>query len=880
MNTATYRWKTLLCTLAFTLSAPAGAQDAADDPFLQAMMQDEQKARTEQQEKAQQTAQQAEQQAAQAEASVQAAPKQPATLEETSAMAKGDTTPLLDNSAVMRELGPATGLFNNDAAFDGRKITRVDFRYSGSRTLPDSRLRDVVQTRAGGRYLSTRVNADLERLITKGMVDSDTRVSVQPENGGVAVIFDVRASNVLAGVGFTGNAHVSDKKLREAIQPDTTNNKPGLASGLIISDSSLARARAELVKYYQEACYPDTRVDWQTAATSNGAYRDVIFRINEGQRQVMADIDFKGNRAFDDVQLRQLMETKELGTFTLITSSGRIDREKLEDDLQKVIKHYRNYGYLRARIADVKYFSNGKTFWYTGAKKIRMQVQIEEGPRYEVQNVSFGPLSVYTPKQLEPGLSMIGGDIYSLQKVSDDVEMIRKYYGAKGYADAEVRPDITEVGVRPDGTHLVNIRYDVKEGGRYVVGRINVRGNTKTKQHVILRELPLKPGEYLNSVDLETAKKRLENLKYFDAVEVSEGYSGNGGYRDININVHETMTGNATFGVAFSSVENVYLYTTITQSNFNLGGLLGNSFVGGGQRLTLNGKLGTEYKSASLFLLEPWFLDRKLQLGNEVYYSDSTYMSDYYRQKNYGYALSLRRGFADLHSVRFEYRIERFNLTPQGNTPIFFQEQCGNYNRSRFELSYEYDSRDAIVTPRKGGNFELRGFWSGPGSTVQTYGMGANASYFYNSFWDSIFSVTLAAETIKAVKGDEEVPVFERCYLGGPNNLRGFRYRDVGMVDPALAGDETMGGNTSAYAQFEVTVPLVESIRLAAFVDVGFVHKDSFDFKLKEFAADYGFGLRINLPMGPLAVDYAIPFESNNAADDKGQFQFYVDYKY
>lgn len=129
------------------------------------------------------------------------------------------------------------------------------------------------------------------------------------------------------------------------------------------------------------------------------------------------------------------------------------------------------------------------------------------------------------------------------------------------------------------------------------------------------------------------------------------------------------MTGNATFGVAFSSVENVYLYTTITQSNFNLGGLLGNSFVGGGQRLTLNGKLGTEYKSASIFLLEPWFLDRKLQLGNEVYYTDSTYMSDYYRQKNYGYALSLRRGIGDLHSVRFEYRIERFNLTRRATRP-------------------------------------------------------------------------------------------------------------------------------------------------------------------------------------------------------------------
>lgn len=129
----------------------------------------------------------------------------------------------------------------------------------------------------------------------------------------MAVIFDVRASSVLAGVGFTGNRNFNEKDLREAIQPDKEKGKPGLASGLIINDKSLARARAELVKYYQEAFYPDTQVNWQTRSTANGAYKDVIFNINEGPRQAMAEIRFKGNRAFDSVQLRQLLETKEYG---------------------------------------------------------------------------------------------------------------------------------------------------------------------------------------------------------------------------------------------------------------------------------------------------------------------------------------------------------------------------------------------------------------------------------------------------------------------------------------------------------------------------------------------------------------------------------------
>ena len=158
--------------------------------------------------------------------------------------------------------------------------------------------------------------------------------------------------------------------------------------------------------------------------------------------------------------------------------------------------------------------------------------------------------------------------------------------------------------------------------------------------------------------------------------------------------------------------------------------------------------------------------------------------------------------------------------------------------------------------------------------------MGLSGSYYYNSIWDSIFSINFGLQTIDTIDSDKEVPLFERCYLGGPSNLRGFRFRDVGMINEKLAGDETMGGNSSFYTQLEVTVPLVESMRLAFFVDAGFVHEDSFDFRPTEWAADYGIGLRINLPMGPLAVDYAIPFEANNAADDSGQFQFYVDYKY
>ena len=852
------------------MTAPAIAQESTGDPFLDAMMQDQRSAQQETRTAAPEADPFMEAVSREEKPKAEPAPAaQPAAPVQTTLVSAASDTKLLDEADVVRELGPSTGLFSNESAYDGKRVAGVEFRYTGDKVLPDRRLADVVQTRAGGEYSAMRVNADLERLIERGLVDSDASVTVQPSGNAVKVIFNVRASSVLAGVGFAGNVEFDDDDLREACK---------LQPGTVLSDASLAAARANIIKAYQEAGYPDTQVRWTAQKTASGSYKDVLFTITEGREVSMNSISFEGNKAFDDEQLRQLMQTKERGLFTWITKSGRVDREQVEDDLEAIIRHYKNYGYLRARLVNVEHSASPNK---EGRQKLHLKVTVDEGPRYRVRKVNFGPLTAYTPAELEPGLSMLDGDIYSLQKVSDDTTMIRRYYGAKGYADADVRPDINEVGVAADGARLIDIRYDVTEGNRYKVGRINVRGNTKTRQHVILRELPLKPGENLNSVDLETAKKRLDNLNYFDQVEVSQGLSTTGGYRDINVNVHEKMTGSLTLGVAFSTVENVYLYTTITQSNFDIRGFVnGGTFVGGGQRLTVSGKLGTEYSSASVYLLEPWFLDRKLALGQELFYTKSTYMSDYYEQSNYGYSVSLRKALTDLTSVKFEYRIEQYGIDAQAYAPEFFRAQDGDYTRSHFRLSYEYDARDSMVTPRSGGHLEGHIGYSGPGSTVETYTVGLSGSYYYNSFWDSIFSVNFGLETIDTVKSGDEVPIFERCYLGGPANLRGFRFRDVGMVDEKLAGDETMGGNTSAFVQLEMTLPIVESVRFAMFVDAGFVHKNSFDFKPAEWAADYGIGLRINLPMGPLAVDYAIPFKTENCADDDAQFQFYVDYKY
>ncbi len=869
METRVRYWKTTLLAISTTICMPLHAQQEAEiDPFMEAMVQDQKKA--------------AEKAAAeQAFKGAEAVDDSQAQLPEAHLTRPGADVEAVSNDVIDAQLRGNTGIFSDESAYEGQRVSSVNIRYiSGQRVLPDSRLLDVIQTRSGSKYSADTVNDDLARLIERGLVDGDARVAVEPGSNGLRVVFEVRPAGVMAGVGFTGNTRFTDDEIRDELidLSGMTAGALDLRSGMAFNDRSLATARAKIIEMYNDAGYPDVTVTWRYANTARAGYCDVYFDIKEGREVSMDHIKFVGNKSFDAVQLRQVMQTKERGIFTWFTKSGRVDREKVQDDLQEVIRLYRNYGYLRAQITKVEYLDNGRK---TGPQRLTMRVHINEGPRYKVRNVSFKGISVYTPQQLHPGLSMLDGDIYSLQKVSDDSRMIRDYYGAKGYADAEVRPDINEVGVDSDGVRLVDICYEVQEGSPYKVGRINVAGNTKTKQHVILRELPIKPGQPLNSVDLETAKKRLENLDYFEkGVEVSQSASGSAGYRDINVNVREKGTGQFQIGLAFTSVESVFAYASVTQRNFDIAGFTNGTFVGGGQRLTISGKLGTDTQSANISFLEPWFLNQKLALGVDLYFADNRYLSDYYTQQNYGFSVFLRKAINDRHNLKLTYTLEQYSLDPEGNAPSFFRDNCGDFTRSNIRFAYEYDTRDAMITPRKGGHFEAYGSWSGPGSTVETYTVGIGGSYYYNSVWDSIWSVNFGVQTVDTVDSKEQVPLFEKCFLGGPNNLRGFRYHDVGLVDPAIAGDESMGGNTSAYAQFELSVPLVDSLRFATFVDVGFVNGDSFDFDTGCISADYGIGLRLNLPMGPIAVDYAIPFKTGNAVDRSGQFQFYVDYKY
>ncbi|MFD0892302.1 outer membrane protein assembly factor BamA [Luteolibacter ambystomatis] len=750
--------------------------------------------------------------------------------------------------------------------FEGKTISEVSIRYVGPKTVDEARIRNSMSSAAGQQYRTEKIDSDIKSLYGSGLVE-DVRFLAEPQGDRVKLIAEVRTRSTVSGVGFVGNSTFSDAKLAKETK---------LKSGGILSDAAIVEAKRNLEKYYQGYGYPDVAISYRTQPSAGGA--DLIFVIDEGSKNEIHKIRFEGNTAFTDAELRKNMKTKPKGLLSFLTKSGRFETGKLDEDVESVLDFYRSHGYLRVS-------SPGLRRDPAGNDKVDIVIPIVEGDKYTVAGVGFGHMSVFKPEELYPALTLNGGDAYSSKKMRADITMIRSYYGSRGYADATVVPDISDAG-----PNQVKIIYRITEGSRFRVGDVHIEGNTKTKDKVIRREVPLKPGQWFNSVDLDVTKSRLQNLQYFSDVQVNGNSGSNAGYRDVNILVEEKKTGSVGVGVGFSSIDSIVGFINLEQTNFDLFNPW--SFTGGGQRFGMNLRLGSTRTDFSLSLVEPWFMDRQLSLGGELFYRDSNYFSDFYDQKNVGASIFLRRPLGEKGAVKVEYKLEQVSvdLDPSvavlsnksvlaGGPPSQFLLDQGDFIRSALTAEYVYDSRDSNLLARSGEKLSASVTLAGLGGDVDIVSTSFQGQKYWNLWGDSILSLNGELAFVDALSG--RVPIFDRMFLGGGRTLRGFEFRDVGPRDAATG--EVIGGRSLAYLDTEYTIPIIENVRAAVFYDMGFVNSGSWDLDPSDIYSDVGIGIRLKLPISPLplALDYAIPLQvPDQKADNGGQFNFSLQYQY
>lgn len=443
--------------------------------------------------------------------------------------------------------------------YEGSIISQVKIRYSGYRSLEardEENLRSRISSKIGSEFRKAVLHDDAKSIYESGLVtdvsffgESGT-IFGEPVKGEVQLVFVMRVKpTTFKGIKFVGNSVFSDGKLTEEC---------GFKGDAFPSDDQIMGARSEIESHYLHHGYADVAVSFRLHEDSDGS-STLVFTIEEGAKLEIRNIHFEGVSTINESDIRDIMKTKEKDPSSLM--SGYLFPEQLDADLDAVLDAYRNKGYLRAS-------SMGIIRQPVEDGVVDLIISIVEGAKYTVAEVNFGTMSVVKPEELYPSLSLVGEQPYSSKKMREDIIMIRSFYGSRGYADVMVSPDIHDVN-----HNRLNITYRIIEGSRFRVGRVNIAGNTKTKDKVIRREILLKPGDMFNSVKLDMTKARLENLQYFSDVQVISSPSDSSlgsGYRDVNVFVVEKVTGTIGVSVSASSVSGITGHFEVFSSNLEL----------------------------------------------------------------------------------------------------------------------------------------------------------------------------------------------------------------------------------------------------------------------------------------------------------------------
>lgn len=740
-------------------------------------------------------------------------------------------------------------ILNVSNAQEGQKVTAIDVQYVGSKTVNDSLILSKMSTKVGDNLSIAQIDEDVKNLHRSGKVDN-VRILSESRNGGVALIVVVQSTALYGGTKFEGNTIFSDSKLAK---------KVGLSVNKAIDESAIRKARQEIQEMYRKDGYPETTVSYRIGAPSKEGYSVVAFVINEGSQGVLNQVSFVGNQNVTKADLLGVMSQKEKSIKNLVGGGGRTDGESLANDVRAIEDLYRDRGYLNARVSNVSKVP-------VDAKYNDVVISVEEGSIYKVAGVKIdGVKGLSMDGDIMPYMKSHAGSPFSGSNLRNDIKLISDKYGTKGYTQARVSPRLVEAA----GPNQVMIELDVEEGPAFNIGKIHIEGNTKTKDSVIRRELPLIPGDPLNSTVMDITQRRLLNLGYFEQVDVRPVNTNYIDEQDLVIRVSEKPTGSLNFGAGFSSIDNVTGFLEITQSNFDL--FDWPNFIGGGQRFRLSLRGGAERKDFSLSITEPWAFGRRLSLTGEAYYRDLQFLSDEFEQTNYGGAISARTAWGRYGSLSFGYRWETIEIDPETDASPIIAQDGGEHVKSSVFFDYTFDNRDDFFTPRKGQKVSLSLEQAGLGGTIDETIASASASHHF-----TVPGTDLIFNFLGRYRYSSEGEfTFTRYYLGGPNNLRGFDFREAGPRDPTT--NEPVGGARAWDATVEATYPIADKIRLAGFYDVGEVTDAPTGAVGGGLHSSAGIGARLFF-MGPspIRLDYAWPLQSDELSDDGPQFNFTI----
>lgn len=737
----------------------------------------------------------------------------------------------------------------------------------GNKSISTNVIISKMKSRVGSPYQDNVISDDIKRLYLLGFF-TDIKMDTQDYKDGVKIILSVTERPLIEKISFTGIRRLVEKeqKIKEKLKS---------REGQYLDYPSLTEDTRTLFKMYEKIGYTEVTIDYKVDVNKENNKASVQFVVVEGKRIKIKDIFVKGNRAFGRNAIVKLIKTKRAWLF----NAGVMKEDVLKEDAERIKAFYRKNGY-----ADVAVEYEVKP----DAVRLNMLAvtfTIQEGKKYLVGNVTvLGNKDIKEKEILAQLAESVPGKVYSEEATKQDVSNIQSLYFDRGYISCQVQ-DTTSLN---SNTGRVDIVYNITEHGISYVDKIKIRGNVKTRDMVVRRELTIHPGDKFDGAKLKRSKERLQSMGFFEEISYDTEDTDAQDKKNLVVDVKESKTGAFSFGGGYSTVDEFVGFVEIEQKNFDWKNWP--YFTGGGQDLRFRASLGNISQGYNLSFTNPWIFDYPVSFGFDVYKTTHDRNEDVgygYDEEVTGGDLRLGRRISDYWSTSITYRhdeIKITDITPNASNDLL--QEYGKKVVSSVTPDLTFDNRDNRLAPSRGNifynSFEYAG---GPFGGDKDYGKYYFRASHYTPLWrKATLEFKLRVGLAKPYGDSDNLPIYERFFAGGATSIRGYDERKVGPVDPVSR--DPLGGNSMLIGNLEYTYPLFDFLKVAAFYDIGNVWPKLEDFASSQdfhgvndtggFKSGFGLGFRIKTPIGPMVLDYGIPLDKESGEEKRksGKFHF------
>ncbi len=701
-------------------------------------------------------------------------------------------------------------------------VTAIEIK--GIKRIEEAAVKNRISLKLGEVISQEKISEDIKSIYKMGYFE-DVKVDIETFEGGVKVVYTVKEKPTIVNVSFEGNKEYEEDKLKEVV----TLTAGSIADVNLINDNALKlKAFYESEGYYFAKVVPVVKKKTEQEV-------ELTFVIEENNRVKIKEIKFEGNKAISSRKIKKAMGTSERKFYSFITGSGFYKKFEMLQDIEKIKDLYHDNGYLKVSVGEPKLeFSTDKK-WMT------ITITISEGPQFKVASVKV--LGVKDKKEEEEIITLIKlkrGEIFSKMKMRKDIEAITAYYSDRGYALVSVAPDV----LPNEEKLLVDVAYNIKPGDKFNIGRINIAGNVKTVDKVIRREVRVDEGDEYSASKIKKSKQRLEDLQYFETVDINQKPDPDKKNVDLDVTVKEKPTGFFTIGGGYSSIDNLIGMVDVTQTNL----------FGRGYSLTLRGELGGKSSYYTIAFRDPWFLDKPLLFGFNLYRQKREYVN--YTKDGTGMSITFGKRYGEDWSASVTYELEKSKVTDVAvDADTIIKDMEGNLLTSSVTFQLVNDTRDSYIDPSTGRRYSL---------TLTTAGLGGDTG-FWKSMLDLGWYIPIFEESTLHLRGrigwsdslfGKKYPLYERFYIGGLDTIRGLGYGEAGPKD---SKNDPIGAKKALIANIEYLFPIVTEMKLKGliFFDIGKGYDETEKFG-SNIKYSTGFGFRWFSPMGPIKIDYGI----------------------